>query len=81
VLCADGAYATPAGDAYPASPSSPASAATPPSMARLHRAPANGNGPAPVGSRSHPARKWTTAEVSWRGSSIIKQLWSRPVLW
>jgi hypothetical protein len=88
VLCADGAYATLAGDDLPRTTV----------ISRMRRdAALYGPPPPPTGKRGRPrargerlptptvlagrARKWTSVEVPWRGGRITRQLWSRPVLW
>jgi hypothetical protein len=88
VLCADGAYATLAGADLPST--------TVVSRMRRDAA-LFGPRPARTGRRGRPrargqrlptppllaarARKWTTVDLPWRGASITKKLWSRPVLW
>ena len=88
VLCADGAYATLAGDHLPRTQV----------VSRMRRdAALFGPPPPPTGRRGRPSKKgkrlgtpvelaktatgWKTVEVDWRGTKVIKQLWSREVLW
>ena len=88
ILCADGAYATLAGDELPRTTV----------VSRMRRdAALYGPLPPRTGKRGRPrtkgprlptpaelaprARKWTTVELPWRGGTVTKKLWSRPVLW
>jgi len=88
VLCADGAYASLAGDDLPRTTV----------ISRMRRdAALFGPRPARTGKRGRPrcrgerlptppvlaarARQWTTAEIAWRGGTITRKVWSRPVLW
>lgn len=88
VLCADGAYATLAGDELPRTTV----------VSRMRRdAALYGPRPPRTGKRGRPrargerlptptelarrARKWSTVEVPWRGRTVTKMLWPRPVLW
>ncbi|MGH8999647.1 MAG: IS701 family transposase [Acidimicrobiia bacterium] len=88
VLCADGAYASLAGDELPRTTV----------ISRMRRDAALYGPPPPrTGKRGRPrtrgerlptppalaarARKWATVELPWRGGTITKKLWSRPVLW
>jgi hypothetical protein len=88
VLCCDGAYANLAGEDLPRT--------TVVSRMRRDAA-IYGPAPARSGRRGRPrqkgerlpapaklasrARKWATVEVPWRGRTITRQVWSRPVLW
>lgn len=88
ILCADGAYACLAGDGLPRT--------TLISRMRRDAA-LYGPPPPRTGKRGRPrtrgerlptpptlatrARKWHTVELPWRGGTITRKLWSRPVLW
>ena len=88
ILCADGAYATLAGDDLPRTTV----------VSRMRRDAALYGPPPPrTGKRGRPrtrgerlptptelarrTRKWSTVEAPWRGRTVTKMLWSRPVLW
>jgi len=88
ILCCDGAYASLAGHGLPRT--------TVVSRIRRDAA-LYGPPPPRTGKRGRPrlrgqrlptppqmaarARKWTTVEVPWRGRTLTRMIWSRPVLW